>query len=262
MKKSFLLSTFFLLLTLFSTVAHSLVLEDLAHAKKLDVTLTGKKIGFYIGSFDPLHLGHLEVAQLALQKGLCDYVLIYPAWGNDSYKKRAAVEDRLMMLFAVFQDSPQVIVTKLPPAKLQELLTRPDPTRQVDNKLTVQPAFVDSQFIGLIGSDVALDLSKNEEALRSFMQGIVIPKKYNNHTIGGIISLPVSTFIISQRTGDDLTPLKGKLGNRPILAVLEGGTAAQHSSTAVKIHRQQGRPLTQLVSPAVEKIIIEKGLYR
>lgn len=260
MKKSFLLFTF--LLSLFIPNVHALVLEDLADANELQITFMGKKIGFYIGSFDPLHLGHVEVTQLALQKGLCDYILIYPAWGNDQYKKRAAVEDRLEMLFAAFKDSPQVIVTKLPPAKLQKLLTRPDPTRQLNNKPTVQPAFVNTQFIGLIGSDVALDLSKNEEALNPFMQGIAIPKKYSEHTIGGIISLPVATFIISQRIGDDLTPLNGMVGNRPILAVIEGKTTAQHSSTAVKKNLQQGLPLTQLVSPAVENIIREKGLYR
>lgn len=256
MKKYFLL-----LFILFMQETNALILEDLAATNILYQTLAGKRIGFYIGSFDPLHLGHQETAQLLLQKKLCDYVLIYPAWGGDQYKKRALIADRLEMLFAVFADDPHIIVTRLGPAALQQLLTHPDDTRQVNDKPTVKPAFINTQFIGVIGSDVALSLSKNEEALLPFMQGLVVPEKYEAHTIGGIISLPVAEFIISQRAGDDVTTLNSKLGNRPIITIINSEATDSHSSTTVKKALQRGQPLNRLLSPNVEKIIQEKRLY-
>jgi nicotinamide mononucleotide adenylyltransferase len=110
---------------LYAISANCLVLEDLVNSNKLEETLTGKKIGVYLGSFDPLHRGHEDVAQLPIQQGLCDYVIIYPSWGGDSYKKRTDLSIRLEMLFVTFADDPRVIVTRMPPQDMQRALTKP-----------------------------------------------------------------------------------------------------------------------------------------
>jgi hypothetical protein len=65
-----------------------IVLEELIQDQKLQATLSGKKVGYYIGSFDPLHLGHEGVIEEILNQNLCDYILLYPAWGGDDYKDR------------------------------------------------------------------------------------------------------------------------------------------------------------------------------
>ena len=38
------------------------------------------RLGLFGGTFDPLHLGHLKLAQLALQKGQLDKLLLCPAY--------------------------------------------------------------------------------------------------------------------------------------------------------------------------------------
>lgn len=95
-----------MLVCIYASIAHALVLEDLVKDGKLESTLSQKKIGYYIGSFDPLHLGHEDVVNQILEQNLCDYVLIYPAWGGDEYKNRTDVKIRLEMLFAAFQKHP------------------------------------------------------------------------------------------------------------------------------------------------------------
>lgn len=47
-----------ILICIYVSTAHALILEDLVKDGKLESTLSQKKIGYYIGSFDPLHLGH------------------------------------------------------------------------------------------------------------------------------------------------------------------------------------------------------------
>jgi len=219
-----------LFLLLWNASAQALVLEDLIANGTLETTLQNKKIGYYLGSFDPLHKGHEVVAKLPIKQKLCDFVLIYPAWGGDSYKTRADVSLRLDMLYAVFATHPKIIVTRLPPKKLQTTLTVPanlSPSVIIKEQpqIIVKPAFVGTSFIGIIGSDTALGLAPNEDAAATFMTGIQIAKKYQTHTLGGCMALPVKTFIVAIRAGDDLSLLYGKVRNRKIIAIIDGDSA-------------------------------------
>lgn len=166
------------------------------------------------------------------------------------------------MVFSVFEGDPNVIVTKLPPAELQKLLTLPDDTRRVNKKPTLKHAFEGGEFIGIIGSDVALEMRHNPEALAPFMQGVRVPEKYKEHTVGGIISLPIQKFIVTRRTGDDLTLLNDKVGDRPIIATLQGDETQGFSSTAVKKALKEDKPLETMVSKDVQRIIKENQLYQ
>ncbi|WVX66681.1 Nucleotidyl transferase family protein [Candidatus Bealeia paramacronuclearis] len=53
-----------------SSLVQGLVLENLIQNDSLKDTFSYKKIGYYVGSFGPLHLGHQDVAQLPIQKAL------------------------------------------------------------------------------------------------------------------------------------------------------------------------------------------------
>ena len=67
-----------MLVCIYASMAHALVLEDLVKNSKLGSTLSQKKIGYYIGSFAPLHLGHEDVVNQILEQKkfvrLCAYL--------------------------------------------------------------------------------------------------------------------------------------------------------------------------------------------
>ncbi len=243
--------------------AHALVLEDLIQDHQLELTLSNKKIGYYIGSFDPLHLGHESVVKLVIDSKLCDYVIICPAWGGDTYKNRTDVNIRLEMLFAAFKHNPHVIVTKLSPVELQNALTTDNPDVTILGKPTVMNRFAGANYIGIIGSDVALDSLKPEFQKNAtvFMQGIKIPEKYKENTTGGIMALPVTSFVIAQRQGDILTPLKGHFAGRIILDVLET-PYPEVSSSKIKTMLKEGKTLENVVSPAVADLINKHSLFQ
>jgi nicotinic acid mononucleotide adenylyltransferase len=254
----------FLSLSIFISNAKALVLEDLIAQGKLAATFSSKKIGFYVGSFDPIHLGHEKLATTPIQQNLCDYVLVYPAWGGDSYKNRADTRYRHDMVFSVFKDHPTVIVTRLPPQEMQRQLTKPSMIKSPDGKPLVEPAFPEMKFIGIVGSDVAILMAKPDsaKALSAFMTGIEIPEKYHNHTLGGLMALPADSFIVSMRKGDDLSTLDNSIKDRPIIAVITSEAEIAISSTAVKNTLKQAQSIDSMVSAHVAKIIQDNELYK
>lgn len=250
-----------LLKCIYVSTAHAIVLEDLVKDGKLESTLSHKKIGYYIGSFGPLHLGHESVVNQILEQNLCDYVLIYPAWGGDEYKNRTDVKLRLEMIFAVFKKHPKVIVTKLTPGKLQGVLMKSDESL-VAGKPSVKTTLVGTEYIGIIGSDTALETSKDLKKLSVFMLGIEMPGKYKQHTIGGIIAIPVKGFIVSLRAGDSIDSLNGIFSDRPIIKAISTDYI-NLSSTRVRKMIKNGDVLDEgFVSQGVNEIIKKYDLYR
>ncbi len=234
-----------LLLIFISWLAPSqaLVLEELLQNNTLDKTLENKRVGYFVGSFDPLHKAHEQMVQRALDDGLLDYVLIYPAWGGDTYKVRADVRIRLDMLFSAFQDHPHVIVTRLTPKALQEAMK------------------CNSHFIGLLGSDTALYLAPNPETSIYYMTGCPISEEYAEHTWGSCMAIRVDSFIVTLREGDDITPLQGMIRERPIIATFDNVDMRKISCTALKKALKNNEPIDHFVNPAVAHIIEKHGLY-
>ena len=76
------------------------------------------------------------------------------------------------------------------------------------------------------------------------------------------MALPVDSFIVALREGDDLSVLKGNIREKEILATLESKKEKTLSSTAVKKALTKGNSIHSMVSEPVIKIIEKQGLYR
>jgi nicotinic acid mononucleotide adenylyltransferase len=248
---------FLLLIFTWITPAHALVLEDIIQNGSLETTLKDKKIGYFVGSFDPVHKAHEALAESPLNQGLCDFVIVYPAWGCDQYKVRSDIHLRLDMLFSLFKNHPKIIVTRLTPEKLQQALTK-----KIDGKENRTPAFEGTSFIGILGADTALYLATNPETSVVYMTGLEIPEKYHTHTWGSCMALPVDSFIVALREGSDISSLAGKLRERPIITTFEHEKTRTISSTDLKKDLKNSEPLDSTVSAPIIDIIEKKQLYR
>lgn len=243
MKRFFNTLKLLLFILYLPAAAFSMVLEESFNTEKKANLLSGKKIGYYIGSFDPLHKSHEQIAEYLLNKEICDYILIYPSWGGDSYKIRTELGIRLEMLFSLFKDHPNIIVTKYNPKKLQNFFVNLE-------KIT---------FYGVIGSDTALKLTPDKLASKIFMSGKEIGKGYESHTWGGNIAIPVDSFIVFKRADDDLSLLNGEIGGRPMTEFSINDSNI--SSTLVRDMVQNAENIDDLVDPKISKIIKQHGLY-
>lgn len=211
--------------------------------------LKGKRLGYYIGSFDPIHLGHQFVIESALQEGHVDYVLIYPAPGGDSFKNRTPLPVRKKMIGSLYQDEPKVLLTDWSPRELQEAF---------------EEVAADVTVIGIIGSDVITekffgpDKELGAKYLKVFMRGLPIEDRHAEDTAGALIALKASGFLVSLRGDVDLSFLMGAIHDRPILGSIQ---SKDESSTRVRKAVEAGHSIDSLVAPSVQDIIEDEGLY-
>ncbi len=211
--------------------------------------LTGKKIGYYIGSFDPLHRGHQAVIDHALKQ--LDYVILYPVPGGDTYKNRADFSVRQQMMEAVYKLDPRVILTRLTPAGIQERF------KTLIGKV---------EIVGIVGSDNVndqLNSPDKDKISAMFMRGTAIPAKHAGTTFGALMALPATSFIVNLRNEDDLTHLHGMFGDRPIRDLVKFEPPVSHfSSTQVRAAVKQDQPIAEMVATPVQEVIQEHKLYK
>lgn len=72
-----------------------------------------RRTGLFGGTFDPVHNGHISIAESFLDSGLIDelWVLLSPYPPHKMEEQRAGYNDRLQMLNMVFGEIPGVLIS-------------------------------------------------------------------------------------------------------------------------------------------------------
>ena len=236
-------------------IANSLLLEDIIASKGINERFKGKKIGFMVGSFNPLHYGHESMLLKSIELANLDYALIYPSFGNDHFKKRVNLNIRQKMLFSRFHNHPKVVVTYLNPRELQKVFTK-----RTNENFTVTK-IKDLKFTGIIGSDTALWLKPGNKASEEYMAGVYIPQKKLYNTWDGCVSIPVENFIVAVRSGDSLSTLGGMTGGRKILTVINSSDYKSLSSSKIRSLIKVNKNISKYLSKDVIGIIEKNKLY-
>lgn len=211
--------------------------------------LKGLKLGYYIGSFDPIHLGHQYVIDEALKSEHVDYVLIYPAPGGDRFKNRTDLALRQKMIASIYREHPKVLLTYWTPKELQDKFI---------------PFANDIDVVGIIGSDVVTenligpDKELSEKYRSVFMRGLPLKEKHYGDTVGALMALKASSFLVALRGAIDLSHVDGKIYDRSICAFIP---SKDHSSTEVRNAIKNKKPFEQFLSFPVQAMIKQEGLY-
>lgn len=205
--------------------------------KMTDKDLAGiKNLGYFLGSFDPLHAGHIEVIRIILCKKLCDAVFVYCVQGESSWKLRSDFHCRTQLCESKLANAEGVILSYLSPFKIQKCLTV-----QADNSSYVTSKF--SQMTAIIGADIACDLqyrSENPEIekmrqqrQKDFMMGIPLSKSFHD-SIACSIALPADNFIVALRENYDIADIPTSVCGRNVRAVIDTGAYRGISSSKIK----------------------------
>ncbi len=78
----------------------------------------GKKIGIFGGTFDPIHIGHLILAQTALSECGLDEILFIPSGGSYMKENVLSKSHRLQMTKLAIEDNPDFKISTLETDKM------------------------------------------------------------------------------------------------------------------------------------------------
>ncbi len=189
--------------------------------------------GILGGTFDPIHYGHLAIAEEARERLALARVLFIPT-GEPPHKPqgRASAEDRCRMTELAIADNPAFAVSRVE-------IDRPGRSYTVETLRALHAQHPDTHFSFLIGADMALDFHRWRDPDGILAQADVVAITRPGYDLSALATLPAA---------GRLTPLEA-----PGLLL---------SSTDLRERVREGRGIRYLVPEAVREFIIERGLYR
>ena len=197
-----------------------------------------RRIGLMGGSFNPIHLAHVNLARAALEGGHVDEVLFLPT-GNPPHKREGLVdkEDRYAMTCLAIAGEQNMRASRVE-------IDREGMIYTVDTVGLLRKQMPDCAFTYLIGADTVFQL----------------------HTWKRIDTLiTLCTFLVCMRPGEDAQAAREEAQRwreRGADIRFMDAELMAVSSTEVRERLCKGLAADDLLPPAVAAYIREHGLYR
>jgi len=198
------------------------------------------RLGILGGTFDPVHAGHIFVAEEARIRLHLDKVLFIPA-GNPWLKVNRTITAAIHRVEMV-----RLAIAKHEHFELSTMeVERGGPSYTVDTleELRRQPDYRDLHLLLGLDSFVELPLWKDADRIITLCKLVVVPRYGNN--------LPELREVAQKLKGlsaDEVVVL-----DSPMIGI---------SSSGIRDRVAHGLPVDYLVPGAVERYIIAHGLYR
>ena len=202
------------------------------------MAVAGKSLGILGGTFDPIHMGHLRMAEHVFQRMELESIVFIPAYvpphklGQDF----APAQDRYAMTELAVADNPHFTVSDME-------LKRTGVSYTIDTIRQLHAQYEDRELNFIIGADSVAQL-------------------HTWHNIEEMLEL--TRFVAVWRPGYEgaMEDMVRHLGEQAKERVLLLDTPVYDiSSTEIRTRIRQGLGLAGLVPPAVERYIYEHGLY-
>jgi nicotinate-nucleotide adenylyltransferase len=200
------------------------------------------RIGIFGGTFDPVHFGHLILAEQGREQGRLDEVWFVPA-AHPPHKSEPTLtrfEQRVEMLALAIAGNPAFRIDELEKE-------RPGPSYTVDTLAELHRRHPSHEFLLLIGSDTLLDLPHWYQPQRVLEQANLL-----------VTTRPGSAVLTTEQLRQRLhlpqqTPLSLQVVEVPQLDI---------SSRDLRRRTAEGLSLRYFLPRAVECYIREKSLYK
>ena len=198
-----------------------------------------RKYGIYGGSFDPIHIGHVSLADSAVKECGLDRLIFMPAYISPFKQDRKVTDgkDRCGMIESVLGFNKAF---RLSTYELQ----REEPSYTIET-LRHWDSMLDGDLYFVLGFDSVIQLDmwyQGEDILRNYH--LVTARRPHTDDIEG---MQIVERFRSEYNADitvmDMPPVDA-------------------SSTIIRKLVREGKPVTGLVPPGVEEYIIEHKLYR
>lgn len=234
-------------------------------------------IGLFGGTFDPVHRGHIALAQAALQRYKLHRIYFVPA-NIPPHKQRrplAPFTHRFAML-ALAAAQEKAFVPSLAEApeeggaetrkdRTEQTKTKPKPNYTINTVLRLKQSFKPSdKLFLLIGMDAFADIAQWHQAEALFRECEFVVAGRPGYSLADVANaLPASL-----RPRPEVTrpfhkqPATGDLVLPGVTIHLLGDLHQPASATAIRQAAAAGKPLGRFLDPAVAEYIKKMGLYK
>ena len=196
------------------------------------------KIGFYGGTFNPIHMGHIGVCRQAIKQLKLNSLHVVPTFipPHKASPDLAAGEDRLAMCRLAVQELPGAVADDYE-------LTRGGVSYSIDTMRHMKTVYPEDDFYLIMGTDNYLTFT----AWREWQ------------ALGKMCTLAVASREVDDR--EELYRTARLLVREGILTIFLDNAVRVVSSTEIRQRLRAGEPCGDLL-PSVERYIAEHGLYK
>lgn len=219
-----------------------------------------QRIAVYGGTFDPIHHGHLRVADAILKAFAMDRMLFVPAF-VPPHKRSQQISSpfhRLAMLALATADQAQMFVSSIE-------LEAPQRPYTIETLGRLQTELGNVQLFFVMGADSFRDVTmwrEHERLLTEFDVIVATRPGYENHendrNIMEHLAPKLQAGCVDLRGGQ--IPLAEHFAKPHVY--LTDYVAMDVSATAIRDAVERGQPIEHLVSPVVAAYIKKYQLYR
>ena len=216
-----------------------------------------RRIALYGGTFDPVHLGHLEVARRVSQLFEIENVLFVPAQVAPHKIGRVVTAPihRYAMLALATQNEPHLLVSTFE-------LDEPDRRFTVDTLAHFQREFVDADLFFLMGADSWMEITtwREWEKLLGMVNHVVVTRPGYQIEVGHV-GPEHHQRVVDLRQPNPV--VNSSVGGESRIYLTD---AAMKDIAATDIRRaaKEGKfqELTRYVPDAVAQYIVKYGIYQ
>jgi len=220
-----------------------------------------RRIGIFGGTFNPIHLGHVQVVREVKVDFDLDKILIIPS-ALPPHKELDGVadaEDRLEMIRLAFSDDPSFMISDVE-------LKRSGPSYTIDTVRHFKSILSENTDLFLIvGLDAFLEIDtwKSYKDLFLLIPFIVMSRTINGENSTKLEWKSLKNYLqskISKGYTFSLTQSSFVHDKKQPIFVYNV-TPVNISSTSIRRNIREGRSIKQLVPEIIEDFIKTKGLY-
>jgi len=187
-----------------------------------------RKIGIFGGSFNPIHIAHINLIKAILSKNIIDELWIMPCKKHAFSKSLASSKDRINMI--------NLAINSINNAKICKIELKLKGKSYMINTIKKLKSLYNYKFYLIVGSDITHEITKW-------------------HNYKGLFK--ETEFIIFKRPGYSIKKVK----NMKIYYIVKKHVGSI-SSTQIRENIKQGKSLKNLLPSNIQEHINKKGLYK